>query len=1041
MERLKSFRIQSLSINDVLDCFPNRNDTNNEHRHAFYLWTKSNDDQWWSNLFEHISKNMTQELWSVMCEKPIFILQDTDERQYLPINDKHELLLFIAEHSSRKIWKRQLTVLRHRSVSEQTALVRSSHVQSMTDERMIEIILQDHLQLSLSSMMNLPSVTLIDELWQDLHFLQSHQDELEQTVVLLVPIGQSSSLALIQNVVLPTVLGIDIRTLMNSTELSTIAYPYYTGHNDALINHLQWEYFFLKMNCQQVSICLPQTLSTSQLPLLPSFSSFVDVNSARLAEFILSAQSLTTQNSLRQFPMLAYTDNEQQIVPVSAIFDETIVIDQSSLPCISLPTYCRSLATRLNVCIDYDLRACVTSLQCLANQKSTDIDHYIQWLGRLQLYVRQQYDAINRQDLLSSCQLYLPETNEFCSLEKLVIISTDDKQHRPSIDLVCQHLELKFISPTNNQIYWQFKDLFRRLGCRCAISISDICSTIQHARSNTNNYFDLGDGRTNLSERGVETMIQLCQYLEHQIKTSVIDHLPHGDLYQNVIENRPAQAVYGTREDLQWRFKLTSTHLSQQFTSLTSISCVRQHLPLMTFNRTLISTRSNHFIYACLESKLIQSLSHSSVERYFISPIITHTCPLLLAVCNIDYVERHGVIQWVSNNNSLENHLSQLTTIFRKTLDDPSLEVLIGKYATIRLFFSDAHPVESLDDFDSSQIRDYRMEHDYPFWVFNTTILLCAGKARDDGTRALIAASALANLLHKWKHVPFDEANSIAQKKISQCNEFRSQRLSPLAGTDARFYLFTDLVFPVDDQAVDVKTISISSDCTIEQDPEDERGAGIAVHLISEHRMYQSQAQNQLKINHRKSPSNHWQDSIIVDTREQLRIGQNAEHFFFVYLQQLYGTSNVTPTQNWCSSSRLIVYPQQSRCINDAIGYDFNLEDIRQKFVTPSGARTARCYFEVKGTSGLFHPQHTQFYISENELNTCKKIAYDTRRKEYEAYFIVIVERCLNPETIALAEIINWYVRMSWSCRIYLFSSGAMISIKLKPCQIVIDVE
>jgi hypothetical protein len=147
-------------------------------------------------------------------------------------------------------------------------------------------------------------------------------------------------------------------------------------------------------------------------------------------------------------------------------------------------------------------------------------------------------------------------------------------------------------------------------------------------------------------------------------------------------------------------------------------------------------------------------------------------------------------------------------------------------------------------------------------------------------------------------------------------------------------------------------------------------------------------------------------DCKIVDPNEQIRIGENAEHFFFRYLQKEYG--NVTPTENWRSSNRLKLFPSCLRQIDDTLGYDFILHDKKERFVQGSGASTTKCYFEVKGTGGSFDVQKTRFHISQNERNMCETIAFNEQRKETEAYIIVIVEHCSDSEKIGLAALINW---------------------------------
>ncbi|CAF4599963.1 unnamed protein product [Rotaria sp. Silwood1] len=176
----------------------------------------------------------------------------------------------------------------------------------------------------------------------------------------------------------------------------------------------------------------------------------------------------------------------------------------------------------------------------------------------------------------------------------------------------------------------------------------------------------------------------------------------------------------------------------------------------------------------------------------------------------------------------------------------------------------------------------------------------------------------------------------------------------------------------------------------------------------AEDEIYRNRVKTQNHIPRNRNMTNNWKDSSIVDGIEQLRIGQNAEHFFFVYLQNHYGSIDVTPTKNWRSSSRLITYPQCQRNIDDSIGFDFELHDTKEIFVCGSGSRTKYCYFEVKGTSGSFNETHTRFHISQNELDMCQSIANDKKRQEREAYFIVIIENCIDPEKISFGTAINW---------------------------------
>lgn len=1009
-ERLKSFKIQPVSIMDVLNCFPNRNETveTNESRQQFGLWSQNQDEQWWSQLFHHIIQSMTSEISRIMLEKPIFLLKNVQQRQYLPISDGISLHLFISDDPSIRMWKRQLTLLQYSSESEKTALLKSNNIQLLTEERMIEIIRHDHLQLAVSSVGTNTDIKIIEEVWKDLIYLRSHVDKLDKSTPFLVPVSGTSSLAIIQKAVVPTILGVDIRLFLDSTTFPTICFPYQNVRSHQLIDILEWERFVLEMNCRRPQICLPSNYDITKLPPLPSFSMLIDEKCARLGTMILSAHTEKTKDCFRQFPINADSNIRQQTIPVSAMFDEIIVRDLPSLPRITIPLYCRALAIDLGVHVQYDLRTCVTILQLLSDEKNPNVDLYIQWLGRLQLYVQQEYDDFNSESLLSLCQLYLPDQQNFYSLKDLLVIS-DNEEHRNGVLLVSKYLKLQLISPSINQIYWHLKDLFRRLGCKCEVTIDHIYKTIDLASYDASNFFALGDCTTTLTENGMETMIVLFQYLEDLILKCVKENHVNNDLYRAIIEERHPKAPCGSREDLEWRFTFTCNSLSQELQKLTGIQFQQNKISLLTIDQRLITKTTSNIVYACLETKIIQNLSKHIGKRYFISPSIARTCPLVLAICDIDYVERRSIIEWRHKNHNLENHLIQLTDIFRHVLDDPKLEVITAKYASVSVLLSDSPIINLVGEHDDSEVVRYPVDSDYPFWIFNRTILFCAGYEKDDASIAIIATSALTTLLHKRKYIPFEESKSIAQQAISQCTAFRSTNMASVASAEPNIYLYTDLLFPTDHHSIESMTISLGNYCTTERDSEENLiTSTVAADRIAEDQVYRSRVQIQNHISGNNNSTKNWFDPSIVDGLEKIRIGQKAEHFFFAYLQHLYGSVDVTPTKNWRSSARLIIYPQYRRNVDDSVGYDFELHDTCELFVRSSKSTTKTCYFEVKGTSGSFSEAHSRFHISHNELTTCEAIAYDTTRLENEAYFIVIIENCLDPEKISLGSVINW---------------------------------
>jgi hypothetical protein len=184
--------------------------------------------------------------------------------------------------------------------------------------------------------------------------------------------------------------------------------------------------------------------------------------------------------------------------------------------------------------------------------------------------------------------------------------------------------------------------------------------------------------------------------------------------------------------------------MSSELKKLIDIPIQNASLPLLPIDRQLIAKKSTNIVYACFETKIIQNLSRNLGKRHFISPVITRTCPLVLALSEIDYVERRGKILWIHPNINLEHHLTQLTKIFQEATDDHELEVVSAKYAEVYLYISDVFVVETIDDDD---IENYQIESDYAFWIFNKTVLLCTNDAKDNSSRAIVATSALENVI------------------------------------------------------------------------------------------------------------------------------------------------------------------------------------------------------------------------------------------------------------------------------------------------------
>ena len=998
-ERLKTFEVEPVSIIDVVNCFPNRdNRTNQLARQQFQLRAQQQNEEWWEKLFRYVAESMTDKLANLLVEKAIFLYQSSDKRRYLPVNTgTSRFLLFTTDDSSLHMWKEQLILLQYASQSERNALLKSYRVQLLTEERLIKIILFDHLQIATCSSAHRSSEIELEEIWQDLVYLQSHIDKVNKSDRFLVPVKDSSLyFAAIQDVTLPTILGVNIEDVLTLSNSPVIQFPYYRKRVDD--DTLEWEHFFLQMNCQKPVISLPNAYKITQLPLLRPFNLFTN---AKLAEEIFSTQLVNTQECLRQFPVCAHVNGDEQICSVANTFDERIIDDLIFLPHVSIPSCCRALAKLLGVLSEYDLRACVTVLQFLSKQKNINEKLYVEWLSRLQFYVHQQLPQFQLTDILSLCQIYLPDHKQFRPLKDLLVVE-DKGKYNGVITLVSEYLNLPIISPSINQIYWQFKDLFRALSCTCAVSLAHLFKTIHLASSDTNNFYTIGDCKTILREDRIETMINLYQYLEQLILDCVETNKSNHLLFDAIVQRTHPKAPCASQEDWQWRFSLTSKNIFNELKILIGLDEKHETLPLLTIDRQFCFISSNNIVYACMEQKIIEHLTKTVGKRYFILPLITQTCPLVLAACAVNYVEQNGTVRWIRNNRNLEYSLDNVTDIFRDTLQDSQLEVIASKYVNLELLISDPWQAEC--------VKHYSANIDYRFLIFAKTILLCIDMKSTDVRVPVIAASALATLLHKRQSIPFEDAKLIARQKIETCRSFYSKKRASSASSGPKNYSYIDILFPTNQDSIEWNPILIGKQSDVEhEDTSVDQELMVSITRNAQHRLYRQRVKQMTdRCLEREKFTRTQLDSYIVDYFELVRIGQNAEHFFFCYLQHLYGTADVTPTRNWRSSSRLIVYPNYLRGVNDSVGYDFQLDDRKEIFVPGRGPQTKRCYFEVKGIGGSFDEETTRFHITNSELTMCEDIARDEQRRENEAYLIVIVQYCLNTEKISLATIIDW---------------------------------
>lgn len=968
---------------DILDCFPNQQTMKHESRDNFNQWASKQDDVWWNRIYQHIYQRMSIELFNLLFQKPVFLFGRNTDRQYLPSLNHTCARIYLSDKFAEFMWKRQIILLRTTSVYERDALLESSRVQLLTDELLIEIIHYDHMQILGSSRTSKEISVSIEEIWGDLIFLKSKMHLIHCTDHFLVPVNGSNSFSPIQDVTLPTILGCNIQNLIHSSDTPTIRLPYPFNTRD---HSLEWENFFLLMNCKKPELYDHTSYAPSELPIIPPLAEYTD---PMLAESIFMKQLHLTQECIRNFPTSARLNRLEKFYPISATFDRNLTHDLSYLPDIAVPVEYRSFAESLGVTCKFDFRIGVKVLKILASQKNEDCFLYIHWLNHLRRYFYQKNDEDKLMtDTLSDCEIYLNNIEKYRTLKDLVIVEEND-DHRDSILIIARYLNLPIISSTVNEVYWQLKDFFVKHKLAYQMNISVIIRTIQLASKNKNNFYPFADGMTILKENAIEEFLKLYQYMEHLLGEQVLNGETENMVLKNANEIRNSAARCGSREHLQWRFSLLEKENSNTLESFLGLDQLDEPLPLITHNNKITTQSFFENIYACMEERIIRNLSSTTSRRSFVLPKLTATCPLILAALNIDYVERRGTICWFHKNNSSERVLKNITEIFRNLLDDPALYVVNSGFPSVVILLSDLFVINIdhgsvqnrstsyIDDSIPKNVDSYPIDTYFQFWIFDKIVNLNLHGKDDDRTKTKVALHALITLLNKRKFISVDKARVLINEKITQRLSFAEGEYAPFASSGASYYSFEDLVFPIPD-----------TDCHLEK-------------IIDQFTPNSSTRYVRTAMCRRK----------IIDYRELIEIGERAENFFFNHLKDLYEDHGITHKNNWRSSSRLKFFEGDNQGIDDTIGYDFELDDIRQKFVKGNGACTRKCYFEVKGVKGSFDKDTTLFHVSRNERSFCESIYHDTERKTREAYFLVIIENCLDPNSIQLATSIHWYVR------------------------------
>ena len=178
-----------------------------------------------------------------------------------------------------------------------------------------------------------------------------------------------------------------------------------------------------------------------------------------------------------------------------------------------------------------------------------------------------------------------------------------------------------------------------------------------------------------------------------------------------------------------------------------------------------------------------------------------------------------------------------------------------------------------------------------------------------------------------------------------------------------------------------------------EDDDDDDYSVKSLIKIYSERiNQIQTIGLNERKIENRSTKGG---NNILSNFDERINIGCRAELFFYLYLQQAFNDTLILE-DCWVSSLRSHVFPDRCLKCDDTKGYDFEITDVKKVFSSDS---SKKCLIEVKGFSTGWDGT---FILTKNEIKRKDRV------ENNELYFIVIIEHVSSPDTIRIAEIINW---------------------------------
>ncbi|CAF0917284.1 unnamed protein product [Brachionus calyciflorus] len=693
---------------------------------------------------------------------------------------------------------------------------------------------------------------------------------------------------------------------------------------------LEWEYFFIKLGAD-----LPDFKYDVEYKFADSLRPLDQFSNqdVHFAMKILNEKE-SFCNFIKLIP-IECTDFKER--PLQSVYLQSVF--STIFPSVHVPTYALNLAEKIGINIKPKYNSCINALEYLVNVQNKDRIAYFEWLTRLELFSDQIEENLKNKRLL--CLENINQKMEFFSPNDVYIC-----ENNYIIKKLCAYTGRTFIDDSLNREFMQYKKTLLSLGAKTEVSIDDLVLMISLMSQDAN----LFDEKGFLSEIGFTELkyiyIELEKCLQKQCHVEI-------------------------NEDFDFKTIDKLSEIVEQFLD----SNILFELPMITFSKQIVSSKDLKF--KKLACSLFSSINKQFYEQksnifHIVNEEIAFHCPVIMIILKCVYLENFSVVTLSHCTNNMETMNEEINRILRQETGIEDLELVNVYYIGVSLCFDSNlnEPVRKETfhsiDFEKEEIR----LSNYDYVIFNKNLIFCENKVKNKEAQLNVYKNSIIDVLKSNNSGKSGQCiNQIAESCKQKIEKYKFDEKSPQGSSEISIYIIWKIIITQPNYhefLLKAEELTHNSNFPKINDTS----------LIS---------RSLIKMN---------DEMTVEEYRKRVLNGQEAEYFFYLILQNIYGDTETNI--NWLSSAKQKIFPNDTN-YNDSLGYDFVIENDFKKIFSAGH----KCFIEVKSCGNDWDGT---FLLTENQK--LRKESLDNNKNE--SYVIVVVENVNDHSKINLTRIINW---------------------------------